>query len=399
MAMSVISPIASGIRRGFVLTEIVRQEDNNVAKKGFLLVATNQFFEVLCAKSYVNQALTMASCRELPLAGRVVLYLTPPLLAYAASMKIQNSVVRSVVHTLHAHIGTLCQIAVVVSSVAMIILGSPILGVTSLAVLGIGLLDRKGLLPSRVSHFLHNYSFPILAVTTILSGHYIEGVICIVIEVAFRFFNRKQSASALPAPVDRKNFLDADKLLEFLSNPKPLAVNEEHYRYPIATQSPDVRDRLLQELQNERRAIVKEYIEALREESESGSIAGFLLWPFKKEDFRNRLFNKLSDTLSLGQPIPVDGPEEEGVSFSQFFLSSQQTRISEVFKEECYTTDAVVKVVKDEIGNLGSRYQTWWEDWLGRQDIERVGECSEALRGAAESRKIQAMLMDMGILI
>ncbi len=103
----------------------------------------------------------------------------PSLVAFAASRKIENVVLRKIVNFAHDHIGTMCQIAVVIASIALCIFGNPILGGVTLACMTLGFMDELGLLPEKVRQILHKSSMPIAIATGLIVGDWFMKVIAV----------------------------------------------------------------------------------------------------------------------------------------------------------------------------------------------------------------------------
>lgn len=151
----------NGMAQGVILESARRMEDSVRAGRSATLIAVTQFSQVSQAMQYIDRALK-AIGSALPNFGvHTAFYLAPPLLAFAATYGIENETLRNAVLFAQEHLGTLCQIAATVSSVAIACFGDIYFGVASCVVLGLGFLDRLGLLPTEVRQIMHECTFPL----------------------------------------------------------------------------------------------------------------------------------------------------------------------------------------------------------------------------------------------
>lgn len=168
--MDVIRDFSLGTQIGGTLTEHKRFEDSVLAGRNVYLSSVFQISQVEFATKSTSLALQKVGFAPVSTYTRVFLWITPIALAIVTKMGITNDIARKTLIFIQEHYGTLCHIVAAVSSIVLIYFGSVLLGATTLTFLAIGLLDRKGLLPLRVRHILHDYMQPVLIATGFASG-------------------------------------------------------------------------------------------------------------------------------------------------------------------------------------------------------------------------------------
>ena len=100
--------------------------------------------------------------------------------SFVASRKIKSPLLRKVVHAVHDNIGNLALLITTVSSVALIVFGQIALGVATITWLGVGMLDRYGILPEKLRRVIHTSDFYVSNVFALMLGDPFEKVISIV---------------------------------------------------------------------------------------------------------------------------------------------------------------------------------------------------------------------------
>lgn len=161
MAFDAGLSVINGMAQGVILESARRMEDSVRAGRSATLTATMQFSQVGQALMYIDRALTAIGAALPNFGVRTAFYLAPPLLAFAATYGIENETLRNAVLFAQEHLGTLCQIASAVSSIAIACFGDVFFGVASCVVLGLGFLDRLGLLPTEVRQIIHECTYPL----------------------------------------------------------------------------------------------------------------------------------------------------------------------------------------------------------------------------------------------
>lgn len=236
----------NGMAQGVIMESARRMEDSVRAGRSATLTAVTQFSQVSQALMYVERALT-AIGSTLPNFGvRTAFYLAPPLLAFAATCGIENETLRNAVLFAQEHLGTLCQIAAAVSSVAIACFGDLLFGVASCAVLGIGFLDRLGLLPTDVRQIIHECTFPLSVGAGLFFGSLFFRIASAfnLALYGFQWYFSPAAQAAAPAPSASsipEHGLDAAQLRDIIRNgPQDISINKEYVAISTLPPIPEI---------------------------------------------------------------------------------------------------------------------------------------------------------------
>ncbi|MBI2743789.1 MAG: hypothetical protein HYX48_07735 [Chlamydiales bacterium] len=167
-----IVPFLNGLGSGIMMTETKRLEDSVHAGGNGYFTAMLQMGQAGQALGFVDKALQITGHEAVPQALCYAIYLTPILLALATSemFGVSDETLKAIIVFAQDYLGTLCHVAAMVSSVVQIYFGSMVFGVTAAVVLGVGFLDRNGVLPEYVRQVVHLISAPIMIATGLMSG-------------------------------------------------------------------------------------------------------------------------------------------------------------------------------------------------------------------------------------
>lgn len=165
-----IFPMIQGVEYGLLSAEVKRLENSVRAGENNYLTAILQICQGSKALDFADKAGAAAGLPFFSWVGKSLIYLTPVLLAAVKNTTMVPEKIRPVVTFLQHHLGTLYQIAAAVSSLSLLFFGQTFFAISSLSILGIGVMDRNGWLPLTVRQFLHRYSQPLLVVTGLVSG-------------------------------------------------------------------------------------------------------------------------------------------------------------------------------------------------------------------------------------
>lgn len=161
-----------------------------------------------------------------------------------------------VINFLSDHLGHIAQVAIIVGSVALIILGKPIVGAACLLAIGYQAIDNYGFVPRKISLFMETY-LPIIAqvglsiggpilmkVAALLSlptyifpsvSHFIQHQID---RLAHKIFSFKAPLlQDTEAPLLEKRNLNYDQIKKVLENDKDYQINPAHYTKWVVDQS------------------------------------------------------------------------------------------------------------------------------------------------------------------
>lgn len=253
---SVVFPIARGISIGTGMADVKRIEDSVRAGRNAVLTAVAQSTEIHYASILSNAALESAGYTPIPFAARAIGYLAPPVLAFFIKQGIDSPAVRKCALWVQDHLGLLCQLAAAVSSIALVAFGQLALGLTCLALIGIGFLDRFGVLPEFIRLPLHEYSPVVRVVTGLIIGDIFEKIFALFSLAAYGY-QRYQSYSAQrvsihevhQAPlIAHKEPLTLDRLKIILATEPAFEINPYHLKLDTLAPPPNVEISELREL-------------------------------------------------------------------------------------------------------------------------------------------------------
>lgn len=195
MAINTIFSSAQGFEFGLIAAEMKRQEDSVRAGRSNYLTALLQWGQAIKAVEFSNKAYEAAGLPLFSWTEKSVVYLTPILLAVLKNTDVLPENFRPVLTFCQDHLSDLYQIANVVSCIALLSLGQTAFAASSLCILGIGAMDRYGLLPVACRQFLHRYTQPLFIVTALITGGTFDRIIAVLSALAWGaevYFARNQ---------------------------------------------------------------------------------------------------------------------------------------------------------------------------------------------------------------
>lgn len=240
---SLVFPIARGISLGGGITDMKRIEDSVRAGRNALFMSITQASQVHFASTMASEALLAAGLNEVPFEGRMIGYLAPVVIAYFIKGGIDSPCVRKCAIFIQNSIGILCQLAALVSVIAMIALGHLAFGITAAAIIAIGFLDRMGALPDVISHFIHNYSPLIRGTMGLIVGGIVEKIFAVISLVTIcyqKYISCTEKQEVREALITQKETLDLPLLEKIIARTVELEVNPHHLQIPLLPPSPNV---------------------------------------------------------------------------------------------------------------------------------------------------------------
>ncbi|NGX40000.1 MAG: hypothetical protein KR126chlam1_01340 [Chlamydiae bacterium] len=242
MSFAAVLPALEATHHGLSLNWSTRLEESVRAGRNSYFIASFQLHQSSKALAFADKALKAAGAQPTILALRVVVYLTPILLAILTKVGISNDLARSAVLFIQNHLGNLCHVVAAVSSVAMIYFGSTLFGVTALTLLGIGLLDRHGLLPRQMRRIIHLCSPVILIGTSVFFGNLLDRIfIALTFSLyAYNFYcYLRPSHTNYRAPTNCLSYENLKNMMQNRSIPSTVTINRKYVNESIPLQAPD----------------------------------------------------------------------------------------------------------------------------------------------------------------
>src|SRR3990167_872928 len=194
MVIGSIFPVIQGIEYGLVSAEAKRLEDSVRAGGNGYVTTMLQIWQGSKALGFADKANEAAGLPPFSWAGKSIIYLPPVLLAILKNSTIVPEKIRPVLTFFQNHLSSLYQIAAVVSSISLLFFGQTFFAISSLFILGIGVMDRNGWLPYTLRQFLHRYSKPLLIVTGVVSGGLLDRTFAVLNALSWcvnTYFSRK----------------------------------------------------------------------------------------------------------------------------------------------------------------------------------------------------------------
>ncbi len=164
--MNTLWSVAEGFASGNALAELKRTEDSVRQGQNHYLTAVHQSGQIWECLGQVQRVLEAASYATFSFSSRCIFALPPVLLAYAST----NQWGGQNLYLIYDQIGTLCQVASLVSSVTLVIFGNVAFGVASITFVGLGFLDRNGILPQEARRIIHITTYPLFLITGLFVG-------------------------------------------------------------------------------------------------------------------------------------------------------------------------------------------------------------------------------------
>jgi|GEM_PF-3174607 len=231
-------PVIQGLGYGLGLTENKRLENSVRAGGNNYFTALLQMVQGVKVVHFANKASQAAGFPVFSWARSVICF-TPVLLAVLKDSTLLPETIRPIVIFCQNHLSTVYQIAAIVSSVSLLFFGQTAFAISSLSILGIGIMDRNGWLPLACRQFLHQYTLPLLILTSFISGRVFDQVYVvmnILLLCADRYVSRR---GTLSEDFTFQENLTPQKALDFLNNRLSVRINKKFINYNPFPPVPD----------------------------------------------------------------------------------------------------------------------------------------------------------------
>lgn len=159
-----------GLNNSIGLIELKRMEDSVRAGANNFDTAFLQLVQGFRVLDVLDKAYQTAGLPPFYWGNRCVICLTPLLLATLKSTRLVPSNIKPALTFFQNHLSDLYQIATVVSSIALFFFGQHFFAISSLSVLGVGVMDRNGWLPLPFRDALHQSTVPVSIAMSLISG-------------------------------------------------------------------------------------------------------------------------------------------------------------------------------------------------------------------------------------
>ena len=239
--MSVNSFFSSveGVQCGLMISEVKRIEDSVKAGENTYLTALFQTYQGHKSVGVAEKALEAAGMPIFSWAGKAVVYVTPALLGVLKNSTFIPDCFRSVIAFFQENISNLYLIATVVSSVALLFFGQIFFAVSALLFLGIGFMDRNGLLPVEMRKFLHEHSKMVIYLTSLVAGGIIDKIF-VLLNVVLLFVGKFCAKKHDGQNFVLKQNLTPQLMEDFLNGQVSAKINREFIHYNPFPPVPDI---------------------------------------------------------------------------------------------------------------------------------------------------------------
>jgi len=240
MAFSSAFPIIQGVAYGLESNEFKRLEDSVRAGENSYLAALFQMSHGFKVLDFVDKANEAAGLSLFSWRGKSVIYLTPVLLAVLKNNSIVPEKIRPVLMFFRNHLSTLYQTAAIISSISLLFFGQAFFAVSSLAILGIGVMDRNGWLPFAFRQFLHRYSLPVQIATGLVSGGNFDRIVSLLSVISWIANTNLSRKKALSESFSFQEKLTFESARDFLAGDLYIHLNHKYIHYNPIPAVPDI---------------------------------------------------------------------------------------------------------------------------------------------------------------
>jgi hypothetical protein len=209
-----------------VIVSCKAQEDSAFTGCNRLLTTVNQFVEVIALSDQASELLPSSyktyNLAFIPVCISVFHYLL-------ANHSDKSTLLFRTVHWLHGNLGSLCQVASIVTCIALFHLGHTTYAVTSLAIVSIGYLERRNYLPLSLRRVYNSVSPWVGDIGCLLYGHWLLKLLTapVLIDKTYRLLFRKHEIPYEKA-VHSSHLADYKQFKNILIGRVELEVNRDH---------------------------------------------------------------------------------------------------------------------------------------------------------------------------
>lgn len=233
-------PISSALNALSLSTSLLDAqliEDSVHAGRNGLLTCVSQISQAAISLSFADELSLLKTNSYIPLWARAVTYITPAIIAYTISNElIENAFAHQLFTFAQDHYGTLCHIASLTSSVALIALGNVGFGLTSMAFLTVGALARYGILPHEIRRIIHDYLAPLGMIVGLTRGFGLDFVFNL---ISFLSFLAEKLQIINRPVVEINQALPYEQLQAIINGTVETEINPDFIQYATFPFAPD----------------------------------------------------------------------------------------------------------------------------------------------------------------
>jgi ATP-dependent Clp protease adapter protein ClpS len=213
-----IYPVLEGWGYARALTSFKLEED--AARQGYNYAVTilSQLSEAFAVTQQVSELEQVSGKTYLTGKARIFVYLSAPSIGAleTANWVKKSAIAQKSVHWLYVNFGSMCQVASIVVNVALLRLGHRAYATTALSILSLGYLERKGLLPSRISKIYLKFSPWVGLTGLLLTGDLISRTIAAteIYSRLYDIFFFKASTPYAPSSSSKLSYEQFNQILE-----------------------------------------------------------------------------------------------------------------------------------------------------------------------------------------
>lgn len=223
--MNTIMSIGSGVSTGYTMIalklgdEIAARDTANPYNR-----AMGQFIQISMAESLALNALSHVGVNYSNTLASWTIQLVPFAIAYGVK-NFQNPLLKKTFTAIHENLGNLAQLTAIVSTVGLLVLGQPVMAISSLSFVAVYILDKNNLIPKHIINKIYIGSLIIQTSYGLVFGSLLFKIIVIsnlITEVSNRFFNKPV--------VDPVEELGELKIFDQSGEVPQVGINKNHIR-------------------------------------------------------------------------------------------------------------------------------------------------------------------------
>lgn len=166
--------VVQGVEFGLTLTLSQRSEDTVRAGRNDFLTPLFQIRQGVKTLDFLDKVHHVTGLLRFSWVERSIIWLTPALLVFLKKTTMIPDKMRPALTFFQDHLGTLYHITAVVSSVALLFFGHTFFAISSLSILGMGVMERNGCVPVEFRQFLHQFESKLCIVVSLVCGGFVD---------------------------------------------------------------------------------------------------------------------------------------------------------------------------------------------------------------------------------
>lgn len=224
-----VEPFMRGLKFGGLMNQALEKDETFRQGRHHFMTAINQILEGSLVLEHMSACFQAANVEYSLKNWNIASIVVPIGAAYLSSRQIRVLHISEAANFVQNHLGHLSFIAMVVSSVALLILGKTLLAATTLVYVTIGLLDRHNVLPESAQTALRQANFFIGNVAGLYFGGAWIRLICsvnLITPTVQRYFEYKRLATEKVLHTEQVDTSDCEEFAEDIETETDVTKNQ-----------------------------------------------------------------------------------------------------------------------------------------------------------------------------